>query len=528
MKAKIHVAIIDDGVNAGFLNTQLLYNVEIAHGDVEDGRTLNHGTLCAAIVQTYFPDAIISSVKIMNHRKGNAAQLCAALDWCVKHGVQVANISLGSINYRDRGMLREAVNNAAMAGLIMVCAAQNGGLLTYPASFANVIGVRCDHSGILTAGQYTYDAEKAFSSGIDFTAFAKHELIGAAGEAVQCPNSNSYATPFVTAQVCKVLQKSKRVPSIEKLKHILHKYSYHPLQDTIIPVMRYKNPDWIRRAYVFIEDCAISSKAPYYFETQCEAQLPGDKIAAIFEQAILREREQQDTALEGGQRVYGLTDTIVLLGEMEPVSLQEVEQLASRYGKNVVYISKNQRHIPALNFSSCYLRWWQQEGGLFMTREKAIAIEDSRIPLICIYYDKGIDIIYFLHELRGEFARDGYQSWIAVDQSAAVLHDMEYTLPSNASNGLQELLYNAGTMAYNAYTDIAILCVEATNITHCTKERVLLDVDIELSILVKAETERIYISIRTEQGYLKEGVLSNLNVGDIGGIYTYLEQLLVD
>ncbi|WP_238353972.1 S8 family serine peptidase [Paenibacillus sp. 23TSA30-6] len=331
MNAKIHVAIIDDGVNAGFLNTQLLYNVEIAHGGVEDGGTLNHGTLCAAIVQTYFPDVIISSVKIMNHRKGNAVQLCAALDWCVKHGVQVANISLGSINYRDRGMLREAVNDAAMAGLIMVCAAQNGGLLTYPASFANVIGVRCDRNGILTAGQYTYDPEMAFSSGIDFTAFAKHELVGAVGEAVQCPNSNSYATPFVTAQVCKVLQQSKRVPSIEKLKHILHKNSYRPIQDTGLPVMRYKHPDWIRRAFVFKENCAVGSKAPYYFQTSCETRLPGVKAAAIIEQAILHERGQQSTTLEGGQqRVDDLTDTIVLLGDMEPVNVQEVEPLALR------------------------------------------------------------------------------------------------------------------------------------------------------------------------------------------------------
>ncbi|WP_328801503.1 S8 family serine peptidase [Paenibacillus sp. LX16] len=528
MNSKVHVAIIDDGVNAGFLNTELLYNVEIAHGDVEEGRTLNHGTLCAAIVQTYFPDAIISSVKIMNHRKGNATQFCAALDWCVKHGVQVANISLGSINYRDRGMMREAVNDAAMAGLIMVCAAQNGGLLTYPASFANVIGVRCDRSGILTSGQYTYDAERAFSSGIDFTAFAKHELIGAAGEVVQCPNSNSYATPLITAQICRVLQQSKSVPSIEQLKHMLHEYSYHPIQDTLLLVMRYKHPDWIRRAYVFKEDCTIGSKAPYYFQTQCEAQLPGDNIAAIIEQAILREREQQETALEGGQRVYGLTDTIVLLGDMEPVSLQEVEQLASRYGKHVVCIFKNQRYIPTLNFSSCFLRWWQQEECFSKRQEQTIAIEDSRIPLICIYYDKGIDIIYFLHELRESFFRNGYQSWIVVDQSAAVLHDMEYMFPSDASNGLQELLNVTGTMAYSSYTDIAILCVETANIMDCTKERVLLGVDIELSLLVKVEIERIHISIRTEQGDLKDWVLTKLNVGDIGGIYTYLEQLLVD
>ncbi|KJD45255.1 S8 family serine peptidase [Paenibacillus terrae] len=130
---------------------------------------INHGTLCAGIVQTYFPDAMISSVKILNHRKGNAVQLCAALRWCVKHRVQVANISLGSTDFRDRGMLREVVNEFAAAGLIMVCAAHNGGLLTYPASFTNVIGVQCGRSENLAAGQYRYDHEDAFVGGTEFT-----------------------------------------------------------------------------------------------------------------------------------------------------------------------------------------------------------------------------------------------------------------------------------------------------------------------------------------------------------------------
>ncbi|WP_226000313.1 S8 family serine peptidase [Paenibacillus sp. BJ-4] len=528
MNAKIHAAIIDDGVNTGFLNTHLLYNVEIAHGGVEDGRILNHGTLCAAIVQTYFPDVVISSVKIMNHRKGNAVQLCAALDWCVKHGVQVANISLGSINYRDRGMLRGAVNDAAMAGLIMVCAAQNGGLLTYPASFANVIGVRCDRSGILAAGQYTYNADTAFSSGIEFTAFARHELVGATGEVVQCPNSNSYAAPFVTAQVCKVLQQSKRVPSIEKLKHILHKNSYRPIQDTVLPVMGYIHPDWIRSAYVFKQDSVVESAAPYYFQTPYEAQLPCAKVATVIEQAILREQEPQNATNKAGKRIDDLTDTMVLLGEMEPVDLQEVEQLAIRYGKHVVYISKKQCHIPMLNFSSRHLRWWQQEERFFMNQEETIAIEDSHIPLICIYYYKDVDILYFLHVLRESFARDGYQSWIAADQSAAVLYDMEYLSPSAAIHGLQKLITVAGTMAYSAYADIVILCVEALDITDCTQEQMLSGVDIELSLMEIAEGECIQISLRTEQEFLKEWFFLNLNAEDIDRFYTGLEQLLVN
>ncbi|WP_179031300.1 S8 family serine peptidase [Paenibacillus kribbensis] len=526
MSVKIHVAIIDDGVYAGFLNTHLLYNVEIAHGGVEDGRSLNHGTLCAAIVQTYFPDAIISSVKIMNHRKGNAVQLCAALDWCVKHGVHVANISLGSISYRDRGMLREAVNDAAMAGLIMVCAAQNGGLLTYPASFANVIGVRCDRSGILTAGQYTYDADKAFSSGIDFTAFARHELVGAAGETVQCPNSNSYATPFVTAQVCKVLQQSKRVPSIEKLRHILHKHSYHPIQDTVFPVARYKNPDWIRRAYVFKEDCGVGSQAPYYFRVAYETQFPRTKAASVIKEVIMKEQAERDLDIKAGIRMGDLTDTIVLLGDMEPVAWQDVKQLALRFGKHIVHIPNKQRYIPVLNGSFRRLRCWQPDERFKMKREEMTPIEDSHIPLICMYYSGGADIIYFLHVLREAFTRDGYQSWIAVDQPAAVLHDMEYLPPADATTGLQERIYVAGTMAYSAYADIVILCTEAADVMDYSKKQGLSGIDIELSLIEIAEAECIQISVRAEHEYREEWVIRNQSVDDIDRFYTCIVQLL--
>ncbi|QDY85179.1 S8 family serine peptidase [Paenibacillus polymyxa] len=529
MHAKIHVAIIDDGVNANFLNTHLLYDVEIAHGGVADGRSLNHGTLCAAIVQTYFPDAVISSVKIMNDRKGNAVQLCAALDWCVKHGVQVANMSLGSINYRDRGMLREAVNDAAGAGLIMVCAAQNEGLLTYPASFANVIGVRCDQSGTLTAGQYTYDAEKAYSSGIEFTAFARHELIDSTGGTVRCSNSNSYAAPFVTAQVCKVLQQSKPIPSIEKLKYILFKNSYRPIQDSDLPAVHYKRPDWIRRAHVLKGECVVGSAAPYYFQAPYEAQLPRTKVAAFIQQAILQEQEQQlDSALRTEKRSGDLTDTIVLLGAMEPEELQEVEQLAVRYQKHVVYISKNQHHFSALPFLAHHLRWWQQENDFFIKQEETVATEISPIPLVCMYYSKEIDIIYFLHVLRSFFARAGYQSWIAVDQSVAVLHDMEYLPPIDGIQRLQELIIVADAMAYRAYADIVILCVEAQDITDWSKEQDIAGIDIELSLMSGAKDESIQIFMRTEQGDLKEWVLSDLNKGDIVQVYTYLEQLLVN
>ncbi|MGW8959756.1 S8 family serine peptidase [Paenibacillus sp. NPDC055715] len=549
MNSKIHVAIIDDGITAEVFNTSILYDIEMASilpvhfqtsqsaaqdkppgNERQNTYLINHGTLCAGIVQTYFADAMISSVKILNHRKGNAAQLCAALRWCVKHGVQVANISLGSTDFRDRSMLRDVVNEVAAAGLIMVCAAHNGGFLTYPASFTNVIGVQCDRSGNLAAGQYRYDLEEAFVGGTEFTAFARHALTDALGGTVLCPNSNSYAAPLITAQVCKILQSSECIyDSIEMLKNALHKHSCHPVQAFHLIAQRYRSPDWIRCALLFKTGCAIGTTAPYYFQIQHEILISSQEAVPVIKAVLVREHEQQRTPIEVGkyiEQTKSITDTLILLGKIDAVTLRQVRQLAIQYGKHVVYAGERQYSIPTPGFFSRHLRLWHGEVDLQRELNMFKERESLELPFVAIYYDGEMDIFYFLHLLKWSFARDGYHCWVAVDQSRAVLHDMEYIFFSRNENRMEELACYCNRIASMAHADVVILCLEARRGLDWLGKQNSPDTELELWLHTTEGSEDTRISIVSKNKLLEKRTLQGLNVEAIDALYKYIEYLL--
>ncbi|WP_342416368.1 S8 family serine peptidase [Paenibacillus sp. FSL R10-2782] len=536
MNSKIHVAIIDDGVTAEVFNTNMLYDIEMVSSlpvhfqtstsaaqdkPLEDERQnmymMNHGTLCAGIVQAYFPNAVISSVKILKQRKGNADQLCAALRWCVKHGVQVANISLGSTDFRDRTLLREVVNEVAAAGLIMVSAAHNGGFLTYPASFSNVIGVECDRSGNLAAGQYRYNLEAAFGGGIEFTAFARHALTDVLGGTVLCPNSNSYAAPLITAQVCMLLQSSKCIYSIELLKNELQEHSCNLVQASRLPVQRYRNPDWIRCAFVFKAGAATCTVAPYYFQIQREILISSQEAVPVIKAVLVQEHEQQR-----------ITDTLILLGHMDAVTLRQVSHLAIQYGKHVVYAGEWQCDIPTMGFFSRQLRLWHGEVGLQRELEKYKEGKSLEIPFVAIYYDGEMDIFYFLHLLKMSFVRDGYHCWVAMDQSRAVLHDMEYICFSRTVNRMEELVCCCNRIASMVHADVVILCLEACQGLDGLRKQNSPDTELELWLQTTEGSEAIRISIVSNNKLLEKRTLQGLNVEAIDALYKYIEYVLVN
>ncbi len=146
----LKIAVIDDGISNGKIE-KLEFNIEIdnncritEYSDKAQDNT--HGTICAMIIRKYVPDASIGSIKILqtNTKRGFVNQFKKALEWCVQHGISLINISFGSTQSYDYSSLFEYVKNAYQHGIIMVAALSNKNIVTYPASFQNVIGVKTD------------------------------------------------------------------------------------------------------------------------------------------------------------------------------------------------------------------------------------------------------------------------------------------------------------------------------------------------------------------------------------------------
>ncbi|MDD5656295.1 MAG: S8 family peptidase [Elusimicrobia bacterium] len=88
------------------------------------------------------PQADLYAVKVLDSEGGgNYSTIIAGIEWCVKNGMQVANMSLGASE--GTPALQEAIVKAQKAGLVILAAAGNdsGGPVGYPAAYPETIAV---------------------------------------------------------------------------------------------------------------------------------------------------------------------------------------------------------------------------------------------------------------------------------------------------------------------------------------------------------------------------------------------------
>ncbi len=157
--AGIKVAVLDSGVNrnhpdlAGNINGG--FNAINKNKSFEDG--FGHGThisgTIAALNNTYGVVGVghnisIYAVKVLDDSgTGKVSDVIKGLDWAVKNGMQVCNLSLSTT--QDTPPFRKAIAKANAAGIVLVAATGNSGTYdapfngptTYPAAYPEVIAV---------------------------------------------------------------------------------------------------------------------------------------------------------------------------------------------------------------------------------------------------------------------------------------------------------------------------------------------------------------------------------------------------
>lgn len=212
----VKVAVIDSGVDnthpavAGGVKGY----VEISLG--RDGITYDttphtdaygHGTACAGIIRRVAPDCEIYSIKILGpDLTGRGLAFAGALHWAIENGMQVCNLSLGTTVQSFSSIIRDLSHLAVCRGIMLVAAAHNSMLPSYPSTFASTISVAAlpkDTHGCGGVDPYAYC----------YTPRSEAEF-GAPGRNVRIPwrdgawtiaTGNSYAAPHITGIVAKIL-----------------------------------------------------------------------------------------------------------------------------------------------------------------------------------------------------------------------------------------------------------------------------------------------------------------------------------
>lgn len=218
--AGIAVAVVDSGVDAAHPavgaiertvalqrdpETEMILTAEGSHDDL-----FGHGTACAGIIRRAAPNAALWSVRVLGSKlTGKGMVFAAGLRWSIAEGARVVNLSLSTGREDYYGLFHQIADEAAFAGVVLVCAVNNVPAPTYPAQFSSVISVAA-HDGRDPFGLDANPAPPADfgAPGIDI------DVPWLSGSTVVA-TGNSFAAAHVTGLVARMLSKHPHLAPYE-------------------------------------------------------------------------------------------------------------------------------------------------------------------------------------------------------------------------------------------------------------------------------------------------------------------------
>lgn len=206
----LKVAVIDSGVDAdhpavggvqGYVairegDAGMVYDTE-PHAD-----SYGHGTACAGVIRSIAPECEIYSVKVLGAGlTGRGVVFAAGLRWAIEQGMHVCNLSLGTTKKDFFGVFHELADLAYFRNVMLVTAANNMPIPSFPSVYASVISVGSHDGQDPYCFYYNPEPPVEFGApGIDVRVpWASGSMITATG--------NSFAAPHISGIVTRILAK---------------------------------------------------------------------------------------------------------------------------------------------------------------------------------------------------------------------------------------------------------------------------------------------------------------------------------
>jgi subtilisin family serine protease len=214
------VAVVDSGVDASHPAVGAVDRAAALQWDPETEEALTiegphddlfgHGTACAGIIRLAAPGATLWSVRVLGSRlTGKGVVFAAGIRWAITQGARVINLSLSTGRDDYFGLFHEIADEAAFAGVILVCATNNIPAPTYPGQFSSVISVAA-HDG---QDPFCLDANPAPPT--DFGAPGIDVRVAWLSGSTIVSTGNSFAAPHVAGLVARLLSKHPHLTPYE-------------------------------------------------------------------------------------------------------------------------------------------------------------------------------------------------------------------------------------------------------------------------------------------------------------------------
>lgn len=210
--AGVKVAVIDSGIDnghpaiAGHVKGYISFfedrSGEMHVSDEPHGDAFGHGTACADIIRRLAPNCDLYSVKVLGSMlTGKGTAFAAGLRWAIEQRMEVVNLSLGTTKQDYYGMFHELADEAYFKKTMLVTAANNMPITSYPSLFAAVTSVAC-HEGH-DPYEFYYNAEPP----VEFGAPGINVTVAWLGGQQMTVTGNSFSAPHISGLIAKILGK---------------------------------------------------------------------------------------------------------------------------------------------------------------------------------------------------------------------------------------------------------------------------------------------------------------------------------
>ena len=211
----VRVAIVDSGIEhdhpvldgcvKGGVAIEWDESVEKKVRIVEDSPPRDfcgHGTACAGVIHAIAPEAEIHSVRVLGKDlTAKALQFAAGLRWAIDAGMHVINLSLSTSRAEYYALFHELADEAYFKNILLVSAANNFPVPSYPSLYSSVVSVAAGDSREPLTYYYNPSPPVEFGApGIDIE-------VPWLNKSTCVTTGNSFAAPHLTGIIALILAK---------------------------------------------------------------------------------------------------------------------------------------------------------------------------------------------------------------------------------------------------------------------------------------------------------------------------------
>jgi subtilisin family serine protease len=205
----LRVAVVDSGVERDHpaVGGRLVESVAVERrGDdweivpTQPNDVVGHGTACAGIIHALAPEAEIVSVRVLGpDNRGNGGAFATGLWWAIdQSGCSVANLSLSSRSEALFGPLHELADEAYFRNVLLVSAANNVSVASYPSLYAAVVSVAAHD--LADPGAWFYNPTPP----VEFGAYGLNVDVAWRGGTRMTVTGNSFAAPHIAGYATRI------------------------------------------------------------------------------------------------------------------------------------------------------------------------------------------------------------------------------------------------------------------------------------------------------------------------------------